>query len=78
MTTSTKPGRVKARSQDYYWYSPVLRTALKDRIADAVVSPKSEAEVVAVMRECFALGVPITPRGAGTGNYRQAVPLRGG
>ena len=78
VATSTKPGRIKARSQDYYWYSPVLRSALKGRLADIVVSPKTEDEVVAVLRECYELGVPVTPRGAGTGNYGQAVPLRGG
>ncbi len=78
IATSSKPGRVKARSQDYYWYSPVLRSTLQGLKADIIVSPKNEDEVVAVLRECYDLGVPVTPRGAGTGNYGQAVPLRGG
>ena len=78
IASTTKPGRVKARSRDYYWYSPVLRAALDDCVADVIVSPTSTDEVVAVARLCFEHGVPITCRGAGTGNYGQAVPLRGG
>jgi creatinine amidohydrolase/Fe(II)-dependent formamide hydrolase-like protein/FAD/FMN-containing dehydrogenase len=78
IATSTKPRQLKRLSQDYYWYSPVLRAALDGKVADLVVSPASEAEVVATLRTCHALGVPVTPRGAGTGNYGQAVPLSGG
>ena len=33
-----------SRSQDYYWYSPVLRAALDGKTADIVVSPASEAD----------------------------------
>ena len=29
IASTTKPGRVKARSRDYYWYAPVRRAALK-------------------------------------------------
>ena len=31
-----------------------------------------------MLREAFKYGVPVTPRGTGTGNYGQAMPLSGG
>ncbi len=40
--------------------------------------PKDEAEVIRILAACFELGVPVTPRGSGTGNYGQAMPLAGG
>ena len=69
---------VKQKSRDFYWYSPVLKRELENVSADIVVSPKSEAEVRTVLAAAFALGIPVTPRGAGTGNYGQAMPLTGG
>lgn len=47
-------------------------------VADFVVSPRNEAEVIEVLRICYAHDVPVTTRGAGTGNYGQAMPMRGG
>ena len=46
--------------------------------ADIVVSPTSEADVVRVLQAALELGIPVTPRGTGTGNYGQAMPLSGG
>jgi FAD/FMN-containing dehydrogenase len=65
-------------SKDFYWYSPVLKPLLDDKRADLVARPGSIAEVRKVVSACFAVGVPIVPRGAGTGNYGQCVPLYGG
>lgn len=45
---------------------------------DAVVSPASTAEVAAVARALAAAGVPIVPRGAGTGLAGGARPCQGG
>lgn len=45
---------------------------------DAVAFPESTAEVVTIVRECAAAGVPITPWGAGSSLEGQAVPVRGG
>jgi FAD/FMN-containing dehydrogenase len=78
ITTITDPNVVRAKSKDFYWYSPVLKRTLADKVADLVVSPKSEEEVVRVVRACVAAKMPLTVRGAGTGNYGQAVPLAGG
>jgi len=69
---------VRQKSRDFYWYSPVLKRQLDAVTGDLVVSPKNEAEVVRVLAACHRHGVPVTPRGTGTGNYGQAMPLSGG
>ncbi len=74
----TEASTVRKRSRDFFWYSPILDAQLRDKSADVLVSPRDEAEVVQVAAACARLGVPITPRGAATGNYGQAVPLYGG
>ncbi len=43
-----------------------------------VVLPQSEAEVVAVLKVCHQMGVPIVPRGAGTGLSGGAMPIADG
>jgi FAD/FMN-containing dehydrogenase len=72
------PILVKQKSRDFYWYSPVLKRELETVTADVVVTPANEAEVRAVLAAAYRLGIPVTPRGAGTGNYGQAMPLMGG
>ncbi|MFD0692580.1 FAD-binding oxidoreductase [Paenibacillus sp. GCM10027628] len=66
-------------SKDYFWYSPVLDRQLKNnKAADVVALPRNEAEVAEVLAFGYRSGKPVTVRGAGTGNYGQAVPLQGG
>ena len=72
------PAIVKQKSRDFFWYSPVLKRQLDHVTADLVVSPQDEAEIIRVLAACHKLGVPVTPRGSGTGNYGQAMPLSGG
>lgn len=69
---------IRANSRDFFWYSPVLKDRLDHVTADFVVRPRSEAEVIEILRTCYAHDVPVTTRGAGTGNYGQAMPLAGG
>src|SRR3712207_2980507 len=76
--TEDNPALVRQKSRDFYWYSPPLKRQLDGVTADIVVSPKSEAEVVQTLQAAFELEIPITPRGTGTGNYGQAMPLSGG
>ena len=72
------PVSVRAKSRDFFWYSPVLKVRLDHVTADFVVAPRTEAEVIEVLRTCHAHDIPVTTRGAGTGNYGQAMPLAGG
>ncbi|WP_349304900.1 FAD-binding oxidoreductase [Paenibacillus sp. Marseille-Q4541] len=72
------PGSREKLSKDFYWYSPVLEKKLHDKLADSIILPQSEEEVVKVLEIAYAHQVPVTVRGAGTGNYGQAVPLEGG
>jgi FAD/FMN-containing dehydrogenase len=74
----TQASVVERLSRDFYWYSPVLRPVLDGKHADLVVEPRSAQEIQSVLRLCYSLGVPVTARGAGTGNYGQAVPLERG
>jgi FAD/FMN-containing dehydrogenase len=71
-------GRVERLSQDFYWFSPVLKRQLEGLRADAVARPKTEDQIRAVVAACAQQGVPITARGSGTGNYGQCMPLHGG
>lgn len=72
------PAIVQQKSRDFYWYSPVLKAQLDHIKGDLIVTPKNEAEVIRVLAACHRHGVPVTPRGSGTGNYGQAMPLSGG
>ena len=74
----TDPAMVRQKSRDFFWYSPVLKAQLNNACADVIALPRTEEEVRQVMRACFARDIPLTPRGAGTGNYGQAMPLQGG
>src|SRR4029453_6244497 len=69
---------VRQKSRDFFWYSPVLNEKLKGVRGDLVVCPANEDEIVRTLAYCHARRIPVTPRGAGTGNYGQAMPLRGG
>jgi FAD/FMN-containing dehydrogenase len=70
--------RVARLSQDFHWFSPVLKRQLEHQRADAVVRPTSEEQIRDLLSACAREGVPITVRGSGTGNYGQCVPLHGG
>jgi len=72
------PRIVQQKSRDHYWYSPRLKAELDGVTAEIVVSPRTQDEVKTVLAAAFQHDVPITPRGAGTGNYGQAMPLSGG
>jgi FAD/FMN-containing dehydrogenase len=72
------PALVQQKSRDFYWYSPPLKRQLAHVTGDVIVSVSSEQDVIDTLAACHALRIPVTPRGTGTGNYGQAMPLSGG
>lgn len=76
--TIADPTQVAKLSQDYHTFSPILQAQLAGKTGDIVVRPANESEVLRTAAACVQYKVPLTVRGAGTGNYGQCVPLQGG
>jgi FAD/FMN-containing dehydrogenase len=74
----TDPLRVARLSQDFAWFSPVLKRELQGKHGELAVRPRTEAEIRDVVAVCAKAHIPITVRGTGTGNYGQSTPLHGG
>lgn len=75
---STDTSQLTKLSLDYYYFSPILQAQLQDKRGDLVVFPTNETEVLQVAQICVKHKIPLTVRGAGTGNYGQCIPLFGG
>jgi FAD/FMN-containing dehydrogenase len=58
--------------------SPVISEQLPLGFADLVAYPADAEQIALVVGAAVRHGVPITPRGKGTGNYGQAIPMSGG
>ncbi len=69
---------IRRYSRDFFEYSPILYSQLKDRFAQLVVRPYSINAVTKVASACSRYQIPLTLRGSGTGNYGQCVPIKGG
>ena len=75
---SLAPALLAAKSRDHFWFSPILKAELEGLTADLLVMPRSQDEVLQVISACARHRLPLTARGAGTGNFGQSVPLAGG
>ena len=58
--------------------SPVITEQLPLGLADLVAWPTTAEQIAETVAAAVRHGVPITPRGKGTGNYGQAIPMSGG
>ena len=65
-------------SADGSYLSPVIREQLPLGVAEIVAWPSSAELIALTVAAAVRHGVPITPRGKGTGNYGQAIPMGGG
>jgi FAD/FMN-containing dehydrogenase len=59
-------------------FSPVMRQEMKDKFADIVVRPQSKDDVLRIAAAAARNRMPLIARGAGTANFGQGIPLRGG
>lgn len=58
--------------------SPIIVEQLPLGMADVVAFPTDAEQIALVVGAAVRHGVAITPRGKGTGNYGQAIPMPGG
>lgn len=65
-------------STDAATLSPIISEHLPLGLADLVAYPSSPGQIAGVVSACYRHGVPVTPRGKGTGNYGQGIPMHGG
>ncbi|HEY8491869.1 MAG TPA: FAD-binding oxidoreductase [Dehalococcoidia bacterium] len=78
VVTDPEAQRRHLYDRDFALYSPLLATALAGLDVAVVVRPAGVEELTAVVAAAVDHRVPITVRGAGTGNYGQSLPLEGG
>jgi Fe-S oxidoreductase/FAD/FMN-containing dehydrogenase len=57
---------------------PLIKPLVGNTIPEAVVQPKTEAELVDLVQWAVTNAVPLTPRGKATSGYSGAVPVKGG
>ncbi len=72
------PAALETLSLDRYWKAHILHAAGRTLLADAAVKPRTAAEVAEVLAAASEVGVPVIPRGGGSGSQGGAVPDRGG
>ncbi|MFW2514459.1 FAD-binding oxidoreductase [Demequina sp. SO4-13] len=75
---STEAAALARASIDGSHLSPVITELLPLGRAQVVATPTSAAHIAAAVGAAVRHGVPITPRGKGTGNYGQGIPMAGG
>ncbi len=75
---STDPRQRERASVDGSYLSPVISEQLPLGRAQLVAFPTTAEEIALVVGAATRRGVPVTPRGKGTGNYGQAIPMSGG
>ena len=75
---SDEPAALDRASVDGSHLSPIIAEQLPLGRAQLVAYPATAEEIAATVGAAVRHGVPITPRGKGTANYGQTLPMAGG
>jgi Fe-S oxidoreductase/FAD/FMN-containing dehydrogenase len=65
-------------SHDVGEMPPLIRPLVGKGLADAVVQPQNEAEIVELVRWAAENGIPLVPRAKATSGYGGVLPVKGG
>lgn len=76
--TSTDPEELERCARDWSWAAVFAAQTGNGARPDAVVLATSDEEVAATLRTASAHGIPVVPRGGGSGVMGAAVPEHGG
>ena len=70
---------VRRRSRDMSAiFSPTMRREMADKFAELIVTPRDKNDVLTIARAAAIARMPLMMRGAGSCNFGQGVPLKGG
>jgi Fe-S oxidoreductase/FAD/FMN-containing dehydrogenase len=68
----------KIYSHDVGVMPPLIKPLLGKTLADGIVQPRNEGEIVELVRWAGQHGVPLVPRGKATSGYGGVLPAKGG
>ena len=77
-TASTDPDDLERCSRDWSWPALYAKQDGRAALPDVVVRPGTDEEVAATLRLASEHGVPVVPRGGGSGVMGASVPHHGG
>jgi hypothetical protein len=73
------PDIVRRKSRDMTAnFSPVMKRDALERVADCIVKPRHQDDVLRIASVAAKTRMPLMMRGAGTCNFGQGIPLAGG
>ena len=75
---STDPAELERCARDWSWGALYAQQEGRAALPDAVVLARTDEEVAATLRAASEHGVPVVPRGGGSGVMGAAVPHHGG
>jgi len=75
---SFDPMERKIYSHDVGEIPKLIKPLLGKALADAVVQPRNEEEVIALVQWAAREGIPLVPRGKATSGYGGVMPVKGG
>lgn len=75
---TTRAVERKLYSHDVGEMPSMIKPLIGTPMADAVVQPASEAELVALIQWAGQAGIPLVPRGKATSGYGGVLPVKGG
>jgi hypothetical protein len=77
--SESDPELVRRKSRDMTGnFSPVMKEDALSHVADVIVRPRDKDDVLRIAGAAARTRMPLVMRGAGTANFGQGIPLRGG